>query len=166
MPRKGHVQKREILPDPMYNSKLVTSLIDHLMIDGKRGTATKILYAAFDEIKNETGNDPVEVFQQAMENVMPVLEVKARRVGGSNYQVPIEVRPDRRTTLGLRWIVQYARLRGEHTMVNVLHVKSSMLQTILELQLKSVKIRTVWQKPTVHSHTTAGNNHCHLILVI
>lgn len=117
MPRKGHVQKREILPDPMYNSKLVTSLIDHLMIDGKRGTAAKILYAAFDEIKNETGNDPVEVFQQAMENVMPVLEVKARRVGGSNYQVPIEVRPDRRTTLGLRWIVQYARLRGEHTMV-------------------------------------------------
>ena len=117
MPRKGHVQKREILPDPIYNSKLVTSLIDHLMIDGKRGTATKILYAAFDEIKNEAGNDPVEVFQEAMENVMPVLEVKARRVGGSNYQVPIEVRPDRRTTLGLRWIVQYARLRGEHTMV-------------------------------------------------
>ena len=113
MPRKGHVQKREILPDPMYNSKLVTSLIDHLMIDGKRGTATKILYAAFDEIKNETCNNP----EQAMENVMPVLEVKARRVGGSNYQVPIEVRPERRTTLGLRWIVQYARLRGEHTMV-------------------------------------------------
>ena len=117
MPRKGHVQKREILPDPMYNSKLVTSLIDHLMIDGKRGTATKILYAALDEIKNETGNNPVEVFEQAMENVMPVLEVKARRVGGSNYQVPIEVSPERRTTLGLRWIVQYARLRGEHTMV-------------------------------------------------
>ena len=117
MPRKGHLQKREILPDPVYNSKLVTSLIDHLMVDGKRGTATKILYAAFDKIKDETGNDPVEVFQQAMENVMPVLEVKARRVGGSNYQVPIEVRPERRTTLGLRWIVQYARLRGEHTMV-------------------------------------------------
>ncbi|WP_373842926.1 30S ribosomal protein S7 [Limosilactobacillus sp.] len=117
MPRKGHVQKREVLPDPVYNSKLVTSLIDHLMVDGKRGTATKILYAAFDKIKDETGNDPVEVFQQAMENVMPVLEVKARRVGGSNYQVPIEVRPERRTTLGLRWIVQYARLRGEHTMV-------------------------------------------------
>lgn len=117
MPRKGHVQKREILPDPMYNSKLVTSLIDHLMIDGKRGTATKILYAAFDQIKEETGNDPVEVFQEAMDNVMPVLEVKARRVGGSNYQVPIEVRPDRQRTLALRWLVQYARLRGEHTMV-------------------------------------------------
>ena len=117
MPRKGHVQKREILPDPMYNSTLVTSLIDHLMIDGKLGTATKILYAAFDQSKEETGNAPVEVFQEAMDNGMPVLEVKARRVGGSNYQVPIEVRPDRRTPLGLRWIVQYARLRGEHTMV-------------------------------------------------
>ncbi|WP_461239973.1 30S ribosomal protein S7 [Paucilactobacillus sp. N302-9] len=116
MPRKGHVQKPEVLPDPMYNSKLVTSLINHLMVDGKRGTASKILYAAFDMIKEETGNDPVEVFQEAMENVMPVLEVKARRVGGSNYQVPIEVRPDRRTTLGLRWITQFSRSRGEHTM--------------------------------------------------
>lgn len=116
MPRKGHVQKPEVLPDPMYNSKLVTSLINHLMIDGRRGTASKILYASFDLIKEETGNDPVEVFQQAMENVMPVLEVKARRVGGSNYQVPIEVRPDRRTTLGLRWITQFSRSRGEHTM--------------------------------------------------
>ena len=116
MPRKGHVQKPEVFPDPMYNSKLVTSLINHLMIDGKRGTASKILYASFDLIKEETGNDPVEVFQQAMENVMPVLEVKARRVGGSNYQVPIEVRPDRRTTLGLRWITQFSRSRGEHTM--------------------------------------------------
>ena len=117
MPRKGHVVKPEVLPDPIYNSKLVTSLINHLMIDGKRGTATKILYAAFDRIKEQTGNDPVEVFQQAMDNVEPVLEVKARRIGGSNYQVPIEVRTERRVTLGLRWIVQYARLRGEHTMV-------------------------------------------------
>ena len=117
MPRKGHVVKPEVLPDPIYNSKLVTSLVNHLMIDGKRGTATKILYAAFDRIKEQTGNDPVEVFQQAMDNVEPVLEVKARRIGGSNYQVPIEVRPERRVTLGLRWIVQYARLRGEHTMV-------------------------------------------------
>ncbi|MFZ2352981.1 30S ribosomal protein S7 [Paucilactobacillus nenjiangensis] len=116
MPRKGHVQKPEVLPDPMYNSKLVTSLINRLMIDGKRGTASKIIYSAFDMIKEETGNNPVEVFEQAMENVMPVLEVKARRVGGSNYQVPIEVRPDRRTTLGLRWIAQYSRSRGEHTM--------------------------------------------------
>ncbi|CUS25790.1 30S ribosomal protein S7 [Paucilactobacillus oligofermentans DSM 15707 = LMG 22743] len=116
MPRKGHVQKAEVIPDPMYNSKLVTSLINRLMIDGKRGTASKIIYSAFDLIKEETGNNPVEVFEKAMENVMPVLEVKARRVGGSNYQVPIEVRPDRRTTLALRWIAQYSRSRGEHTM--------------------------------------------------
>ena len=117
MPRKGNIQKREVLPDPIYNSKLVTSLINRLMLDGKRGTASEILYGAFDLIKKETGNDPVDVFEEAMNNVMPVLEVKARRVGGSNYQVPIEVRPDRRVTLGLRWIVNYARLRGEHTMV-------------------------------------------------
>ncbi|KRN12172.1 30S ribosomal protein S7 [Fructilactobacillus fructivorans] len=116
MPRKGKVQKREILPDPIYNSKLVSKLINHLMLGGKRGTASEILYGAFDMIKDQTGNDPVDVFEEAMKNVMPVLEVKARRVGGSNYQVPIEVRPDRRTTLGLRWIVNYARLRGEHTM--------------------------------------------------
>lgn len=116
MPRKGNVQKREVLPDPIYHSKMVTRLINRLMLDGKRGTASQILYGAFESIKSETGNDPVEVFDEAMKNVMPVLEVKARRVGGSNYQVPIEVRPERRSTLGLRWIVQYARSRGEHTM--------------------------------------------------
>lgn len=116
MPRKGSVAKRDVLPDPMYNSKLVTRLINRLMIDGKRGNASKILYEAFDIIKDETGNEPLDVFEEAMKNIMPVLEVKARRVGGSNYQVPIEVRPDRRTTLGLRWLVSYARLRGEHTM--------------------------------------------------
>ncbi|KRM60145.1 30S ribosomal protein S7 [Secundilactobacillus malefermentans] len=116
MPRKGNVQKREVLPDPIYNSKMVTRLINHLMMDGRRGTASQILYGAFDLIKKETNNDPVEVFDEAMKNVMPVLEVKARRVGGSNYQVPIEVRPDRRSTLALRWIVNYSRSRGEHTM--------------------------------------------------
>ncbi|AEV95542.1 30S ribosomal protein S7 [Pediococcus claussenii] len=116
MPRKGPAPKREVLPDPMYNSKLVTRLINRLMLDGKRGTASKILYGAFDIIKSETGSEPTEVFEEAMNNIMPVLEVKARRVGGSNYQVPIEVRPDRRTTLGLRWLVNYSRLRGEHTM--------------------------------------------------
>ena len=115
MPRKGAVAKREVLPDPIYNSKLVTRLINRLMLDGKRGTASKILYESFD-IKEQTGNDPLEVFEEAMKNIMPVLEVKARRVGGSNYQVPIEVRPERRTTLGLRWLVNYSRLRGEHTM--------------------------------------------------
>ncbi|QPI87846.1 30S ribosomal protein S7 [Lacticaseibacillus paracasei subsp. tolerans] len=116
MPRKGSVAKRDVLPDPVCNSKLVTRLINHLMIDGKRGKASTILYDAFDMIKKQTGNEPLDVFEEAMKNVMPVLEVKARRIGGSNYQVPIEVRPDRRTTLGLRWIVQYSRQRGEHTM--------------------------------------------------
>ncbi|MCI1283900.1 30S ribosomal protein S7 [Lacticaseibacillus songhuajiangensis] len=116
MPRKGNVSKRDVLPDPVYNSKLVSRLINHLMIDGKRGKASTILYDAFDIIKTQTGNEPVEVFEEAMKNIMPVLEVKARRIGGSNYQVPIEVRPERRTTLGLRWLVQYSRQRGEHTM--------------------------------------------------
>ena len=116
MPRKGPVTKREVLPDPIYNSKLVTRLINRVMIDGKRGVASSIIYDAFDIIKESTGNDPLEVFEQAMENIMPVLEVKARRVGGSNYQVPVEVRPERRSTLGLRWLVSYSRLRGEHTM--------------------------------------------------
>ncbi len=116
MPRKGPVARRDVLPDPLYNSKLVTRLINRIMIDGKRGVAQTILYRAFDSIKERTGNDPMEVFEQAIKNIMPVLEVKARRVGGANYQVPIEVKPERRTTLGLRWLVNYARLRGEKTM--------------------------------------------------
>lgn len=117
MPRKGPVVKRDVLPDPMYNSKLVTRLINKLMIDGKRGKAQTIIYSAFDIIAQESGKDPMEVFDEAIKNIMPVLEVKARRVGGANYQVPIEVRADRRTTLGLRWLVNYSRLRGEKTMV-------------------------------------------------
>lgn len=117
MPRKGPVTKREVLPDPFYNSKLVTRTINRLMVDGKRGKASTILYKAFDLIQEETGNNPIEVFEQALKNLMPVLEVRSRRVGGSNYQVPIEVRPERRTTLALRWLVSYARLRGENTMV-------------------------------------------------
>lgn len=116
MPRKGPVTKRDVLPDPIYNSKLVSRLINRLMVDGKRGKASTILYDAFAAIKEQTGNDPIEVFEEALKNIMPVLEVKARRVGGSNYQVPVEVRPDRRTTLALRWLVNYARLRGEKTM--------------------------------------------------
>ncbi|GAF14841.1 SSU ribosomal protein S7p [Bacillus sp. JCM 19046] len=116
MPRKGPVTRRDVLPDPIYNSKLVTRLINRIMVDGKRGTAQTILYNAFDLVKQRSGNDPMEVFDQALKNIMPVLEVKARRVGGSNYQVPIEVKPDRRTTLGLRWLVNYSRLRGEKTM--------------------------------------------------
>ncbi|AIE58638.1 30S ribosomal protein S7 [Bacillus methanolicus] len=116
MPRKGPVAKRDVLPDPIYNSKLVTRLINKMMIDGKRGKAQTILYSAFDIIRERTGKDPMEVFEQALKNIMPVLEVRARRVGGANYQVPVEVRPERRTTLGLRWLVNYARLRGEKTM--------------------------------------------------
>jgi len=116
MPRKGPVAKRDVLPDPLYNSKLVTRLINKMMIDGKRGTSQAILYNAFDIIRERTGKEPMEVFDAALKNIMPVLEVRARRVGGANYQVPVEVRPDRRTTLGLRWLVNYSRLRGEKTM--------------------------------------------------
>jgi len=118
MPRKGPVINRDVTPDPIYDSKLVTRLINRLMIDGKRGKASTILYRAFDIIEDETGNDAMEVFEQALKNIMPVLEVRSRRVGGSNYQVPIEVRPERRTTLALRWLVNYARLRGEKAMVD------------------------------------------------
>jgi small subunit ribosomal protein S7 len=116
MPRKGPVPKRDVLPDPLYNSKLVTRLINQIMVDGKRGIAQKILYNAFELVKERSGQNPMEVFEQAMKNVMPVLEVRARRVGGSNYQVPVEVRPERRQTLGLRYLVNYSRLRGEKTM--------------------------------------------------
>ena len=116
MPRKGHVAKRDVLPDPIYNSKLVSRLINNIMQDGKKGTAQPILYNAFDIIAEKTGREPMEVFEEAIENIMPVLEVKARRIGGANYQVPVEVRPERRITLGLRWLVQYSRSRGEKTM--------------------------------------------------
>ncbi|MEE0930756.1 MAG: 30S ribosomal protein S7 [Acutalibacteraceae bacterium] len=116
MPRRGSIAKRDVLPDPLYNSKKVTRLINNIMYDGKKGVAQKIVYGAFDIIKEKTGNDPLEAFDQAMENIMPVLEVKARRVGGATYQVPMEVRPERRQTLGLRWLSNYARLRSERTM--------------------------------------------------
>ncbi|MGN0488156.1 MAG: 30S ribosomal protein S7 [Ruminococcus sp.] len=116
MPRRGSIAKRDVLADPLYNSKLVTRLINNIMLDGKKGVAQKIVYGAFDIVAEKTGKDPLEVFEQAMENVMPVLEVKARRVGGATYQVPIEVRPERRQTLGLRWITTYSRARNERTM--------------------------------------------------
>ena len=116
VPRKGNVPKREVLPDPVYDSVVVAKLINSIMLDGKKGTAQKIVYDAFDQIKEATGEDPMEVFEKAMNNIMPVLEVKARRVGGANYQVPMEVRPARRQTLGLRWLTQYTRARGEKTM--------------------------------------------------
>ena len=116
MPRRGYTPRRDVLPDPMYNSALVTCLINSIMHDGKKGVAQKIVYDSFDIIKEKTGKSPLEVFEQAMENIMPVLEVKARRVGGATYQVPIEVRPERRQTLGLRWLTSYARARNDRTM--------------------------------------------------
>ena len=116
MPRRGNVPKREILPDLMYNSVLVTKLVNSIMLDGKKGVAQKVVYGAFDIIKAKTEKEPLEVFAQAMENIMPSLEVKARRVGGATYQVPMEVRPARRQTLGLRWLTNYSRARGERTM--------------------------------------------------
>lgn len=116
MPRRGNVPKREVLPDPVYNSVLVTKLINTVMLDGKKGVAQKVVYDAFDIIKEKTDRDPLDAFTNAMDNIMPSLEVKARRVGGATYQVPIEVRPERRQTLGLRWLVGYARKRSEKTM--------------------------------------------------
>ena len=118
MPRKGNVPKREVLPDPVYGSVVVSKLINSVMLDGKKGVAQRIVYGAFDQIKEKTGEEPLEVFEQAMKNIMPVLEVKARRIGGANYQVPIEVRAERRQTLGLRWLTKYTRLRGERTMAD------------------------------------------------
>ena len=116
MPRRGFIPKRDVLPDPVYNDKVVTRLINNIMLDGKKGTAQKIVYGAFEIIQEKTGKEPVEDFRAAMDNIMPVLEVKARRVGGATYQVPMEVRPERRQTLGLRWLTAYSRARNERTM--------------------------------------------------
>ncbi|WBW49798.1 30S ribosomal protein S7 [Peptoniphilus equinus] len=116
MPRKGHIQKRQVMADPMYDDVIITKLINNVMLDGKKGTAQRIVYNALENIKESTGEDALEVFYKALNNVMPVLEVKARRVGGATYQVPMEVRPERRQTLGLRWLVKFARARGEKTM--------------------------------------------------
>ena len=116
MPRRGNVPKREILPDPLYNSIVVTKLVNSIMLDGKKGVAQKIVYGAFEIVEEKTGKNGLEAFTQAMENIMPTVEVKTRRVGGANYQVPIEVRPDRRQTLGLRWLTDYSRKRSEKTM--------------------------------------------------
>ena len=116
MPRRGQISKRDVLPDPLYNSKLVTKLVNNVMLDGKKGVAQKIVYDAFKTVEEKTGKNALEAFTAALENIMPVLEVKARRIGGSTYQVPMDVRPERRQTLGLRWLVTYARSRGEKTM--------------------------------------------------
>ena len=115
MPRKGHIQKRDVLADPIYNSKVVTKLVNNIMLDGKKGVAQKIVYGAFNRISEKTGKEALEVFEEAMNNIMPVLEVKARRIGGATYQVPIEVRPERRQALAHRWLTVYSRKRGEKT---------------------------------------------------
>ena len=120
MPRKGHIAKRDVLPDPIYNSKVVTRTINSIMLDGKKGTAQTILYSAFDIVKEQTNQDPLEVFNKAIENISPLLEVKSRRIGGQNYQVPVEVRPERKQTLALRWLVNYSRLRSGKTMAEKL----------------------------------------------
>ena len=120
MPRKGYIAKREVLPDPVYNSKVVTKLVNNIMLNGKKSVAQKIVYGAFDIVKEKEQRDPLEVFEEALNNIMPVLEVKARRVGGATYQVPLEIRPERRQTLGLRWLVTYARNRHEKTMAEKL----------------------------------------------
>jgi small subunit ribosomal protein S7 len=116
VPRKGHIPKRDVLPDPLYNDKVVTKLINNIMLDGKKGVSQRICYDAFEIIRQKTGKEPLEVFRQALDNIMPILEVKARRVGGATYQVPLEVRPDRKQSLGLRWLVDFSRKRGERTM--------------------------------------------------
>ncbi len=116
MPRKGHVPKRDVLPDPIYNSKLITKLINEIMLNGQKGTAQSILYGAFNRVEKETGQDAMEVFNKALDNIMPILETRSRRIGGQNYQIPTEVRPVRKQALGLRWLVQYTRLRHEKTM--------------------------------------------------
>ncbi len=116
MPRKGHIAKRDVLPDPIYGSKVVSKLINNIMLDGKKELAHKIVYGAFDIVKQKTGKEPIDAFEEALNNIMPLLEVKARRVGGATYQVPMDVRPERRQTLGLRWLVLFSRERSEHTM--------------------------------------------------
>lgn len=116
MPRKGHVPKRDVLADPLYNNKVVTKLINNIMLDGRKGTAQKIVYGAFEKVAEKSGKDAIEVFEEAMNNIMPKLEVKARRIGGATYQVPIDVRPERRQALGLRWLTMFSRKRGEKTM--------------------------------------------------
>ena len=118
MPRKGHIAKRDVLPDPIYNSKLISKLINNIMLDGKKGVAQTILYDAFAKVEEKTGRPAMEVFDAALNNIMPVLELKVRRIGGANYQVPVEVSPERRQTLGLRWLVNYSRLRNEYEMVD------------------------------------------------
>ena len=157
MPRRGHVPKRDVLADPIYNDKIVTKLINNLMLDGKKGIAQKICYGAFDIIKEKTGKDPLEAFHQALNNIMPVLEVKARRVGGATYQVPIEVRAERRQALGLRWLVDNARKRSERTMSERLAGELMDATNNMGGAVRRRKILIRWRKLTRHLHTIVGN---------
>jgi len=157
MPRKGNVPKREVLPDPIYGSVVVAKLINSIMLDGKKGTAQSIVYDAFDRIKQATGENPLEVFEKALNNIMPVVEVKARRVGGANYQVPVEVRPERRQTLGLRWLTKYSRDRGERTMSERLAKGSWMRPMEPAHLLKRKKTPIRWQRLTRHLLITGGS---------
>ena len=150
MPRKGHTQKRDVLADPMYNSKVVTKLVNSIMLDGKKGVAQKIVYGAFATVEEKTGRPALEVFEEAMNNVMPALEVKARRIGGATYQVPIEVRPDRRQALGLRWLTAFSRARGEKTQAE--RLANEIMDAAYTTGEK--KICTRWQRQTRHSHIT------------
>ena len=158
MPRRGNVPKREVLPDPIYNSVLVTKLVNSIMLDGKKGVAQKVVYGAFDIIKEKTEKDPLDVFTTALENIMPSLEVKARRVGGATYQVPIEVRPERRQTLGLRWLTNYSRARSEKTMKE--RLAGEIMDAAEQPRLRGQEARghpQRWPSPTRPSRTIAGN---------
>ena len=148
MPRRGNVAKREVLADPIYNSKVVTRLVNYIMLDGKKGVAQEIVYDAFNIVKEKTGNDPLEMFEKAMENIMPNLECKTRRVGGANYQVPLEVSPARRETLGLRWLTAYSRARGEKTMSARLAAEIIDATNGVGGSVKKREIRTRWPRPT------------------
>ena len=160
MPRKGHIQKRDVLADPLYNDKVVTKLINNIMLDGKRGVAQKIVYGAFARVEEKAGKPALEVFEEAMNNIMPVLEVKARRIGGATYQVPIEVRADRRQALGLRWLTMFSRKRGEKTMEERLanEILDASNNTGASVKRKKTFIR--WLKRTRHSLITDSNRIC------
>ncbi len=157
MPRKGHIQKRDVLADPLYNNKVVTKLINNIMLDGKKGVAQKIVYGAFNRVEEKSGKPALEVFEEAMNNIMPVLEVKAKRIGGATYQVPIEVKPERRQTLALRWITMFSRKRGEKTQEERLanEIMDAANNTGASVKRKKKCIR--WQRLTRHSPTTDSN---------
>ena len=160
MPRKGHIAKRDVLADPIYNNKVVTKLINNIMLDGKKGVAQKIVYGAFDRIAEETGKPALEVFEEAMNNIMPLLEVKARRIGGATYQVPIDVRPDRRQALGLRWLTAFSRARSEKTMEERLAKEIMDAANNTGASVREKKTCTRWQRQTRHSLTTDSNFLC------